>query len=321
MKKIEEYFLPLSDAEKVQKRTKRWLDEFDEEKSSYLKIKNELFLENKTILIRKHRRFAAYPLHSHQFMEFNYMLQGESRQIVNGKELLLQEKQLLLLDQNSQHELLPLREEDLLINFLFKLSDINLSAFTKIDAKNTGVTYDFLINSVLDSDIHENYLLLDLTNNEEIQATLEQMIREFFFDNRLSNDIVNSFSQVLFLQLSRVYQAQLPTIYQSNSINATMLKILQCIEENPRSLSLKSLAEELGYNRNYLSNLIKKETGKNFKQLIIEQRLHVAHRLLLTTNVSIDAISEYVGFSNKTQFYQKFKAFFNETPQKVRQMK
>ena len=69
MKKIEEYFLPLSDAEKVQKRTKRWLDEFDEEKSSYLKIKNELFLENKTILIRKHRRFAAYPLHSHQFKE------------------------------------------------------------------------------------------------------------------------------------------------------------------------------------------------------------------------------------------------------------
>lgn len=219
MKKIEEYFLPLSDAEKVQKRTKRWLDEFDEEKSSYLKIKNELFLENKTILIRKHRRFAAYPLHSHQFMEFNYMLQGESRQIVNGKELLLQEKQLLLLDQNSQHELLPLREEDLLINFLFKLSDINLSAFTKIDAKNTGVTYDFLINSVLDSDIHENYLLLDLTNNEEIQATLEQMIREFF-----RQPFKQRYSELFF---SSIVSATFPSI-SSPVTNDLSVKFHQC---------------------------------------------------------------------------------------------
>lgn len=321
MKTIEEFFLPLSDAEKIQKRTGKWLDEFDEENSEYLKIKNGLFLENKTIIIRQHRRFALYPLHSHQFMEFNYMLKGSSRQIVNGEELILEEKQLLLMDPNSQHELLPLGEGDLLINFLFKMSDIKLSAFTRFDVENTGVTYDFFINSVFDPNLHKNFLLLDLNGNEEIQATFEQMIREFYQAKRLSNEIINHFSQVLFLQLSRVYRAQLSTIYPSNTGTVAILDALQRIEENSKDLSLQSLAEELGYNPNYLSNLIKKETGKTFKQLIIEQRLHEAHRLILTTKVPIEAISEYVGFSNKTQFYQKFKNYFNETPQKVRQMK
>ncbi|GCF95296.1 AraC family transcriptional regulator [Enterococcus florum] len=325
MKKIESYFLPLDELERQQRKTGIWCDEFEEEKDypdhNYLKIQNKLFMENKTIIIRKHRRFAHYPLHSHHFMEFNYMLQGESKQLVNGEKLVLKEKQVLLLDCHSQHELFPLGENDLLINFLFKTSDINLSAFKQIDIENTGVTYDFLLNTVLDSEYHENHLLLDLTDHPEIHLTFEQMIREFFSETRLSNQVLTAFSQVLFLQLSQVYHAQLSTIYHSNTSTVTILKVLQRIEENAKELSLQSLATELGYNRNYLSNLIKKETGKTFKQLIIEQRLHEAHHLLLTTKVPIEVISEYVGFSNKTQFYQKFKHYFNETPQRVRDMK
>ncbi|WP_430620784.1 helix-turn-helix domain-containing protein [Enterococcus sp. DIV0800] len=84
---------------------------------------------------------------------------------------------------------------------------------------------------------------------------------------------------------------------------------------------MQELAAELGYNRSYLSNLIKKETGKNFKQLVIEQRLHEAHHLLLTTNISIDIICEYVGFTNRTQFYKKFNELFNASPQNVRSMR
>ncbi|WP_313630528.1 AraC family transcriptional regulator [Enterococcus devriesei] len=325
METIEELFLPIDALEQEQRRTGEMIEEFEEERGyfdhKFLKIKNELFSKNKTIIIRKHRRFAHYPLHSHHFMEFNYMLKGRSKQIVNGEEVILEEKQVLLLDSNSQHELYPLGENDLLINFLFKTSDINLSAFKRIDSEHIGLTYDFLMNTVLSKDYYENHLLLDLKDNQEIQDTFEQMIREFYFDKRLCNEVLNAFSQVLFLQLSRVYHAQLSHIYGTNSSTSNVLLILRRIEENAKDISLQELAAELGYNRNYLSNLIKKETGKNFKQLVIEQRLHEAHHLLLTTNISIDTICEYVGFTNRTQFYKKFNELFNASPQNVRSMR
>ncbi|MGO3610780.1 MAG: hypothetical protein ACTIOL_13660, partial [Enterococcus sp.] len=113
-----------------------------------------------------------------------------------------------------QHELYPLGENDLLINFLFKTSDINLSAFKRIDSEHIGLTYDFLMNTVLSKDYYENHLLLDLKDNQEIQDTFEQMIREFYFDKRLCNEVLNAFSQVLFLQLFHIYRTN------SNTNNA-----------------------------------------------------------------------------------------------------
>ncbi|MDY4307725.1 hypothetical protein SNF32_12285 [Enterococcus mundtii] len=56
---------------------------------------------------------------------------GTSEQIVNGLPITLKEGQLLLLDTNSRHELMPLGEHDILLNFLFKTNDININLLKK----------------------------------------------------------------------------------------------------------------------------------------------------------------------------------------------
>lgn len=325
MQTIKDYFLPLDELEQQQQKTGQFIEEFDEEKnypsSQKLKLSEQLFLDNRKILIRKHRRFAHYPPHSHQFLEFNYMLSGSSKQIVNGKEITLTENQVLLLDTNSQHELFPLSENDLLINFLFKTDEVSLDLLKKIDPRSVGLTYNFIMNALLGQNYHENYLVLDIQYNPEIQVTFEQMILEFIDNKHLSNELVNSYAQILFLQLSRVYHSQLPQIYRNIEDADVIISILQMIEKDYRTITLEQLATTLGYNYNYLSNMIKKKTKKTFKQLVIETRLHEAYYLALTTDLPFDQISEYVGFSNKTQFYRKFKEFFQTTPQTVRTMK
>lgn len=321
MTTIQELFLPLDEIEITQKETGRFIEEFAEEEQNQFKLQDQLFFADRNILIRKHRRFAPYPKHSHQFLEFNYMLSGKSEQIVNGKRIVLEESQLMLLDTNSEHELMALGEEDILINFLFKTKELNIDLLKNIDNRSVGLTYDFIMNAILGPNYHENYLILDLHNNPEIQSTLTQMILEFYQNQHLGNEIINAHSQLLFLQLSRVYHSQLTKIYSDIKNADTIISVLQKIEQDYQTVTLDSLAMELGYNRNYLSNLIKKKTQKTFKELVTEERLQEAHRLITATNLPIETIAEYVGFSNKTQFYKKFKQRYNDTPYKIRSLK
>lgn len=174
------------------------------------------------------------------------------------------------------------------------------------------------MNAILEPGYNETHLLLHLAKEPEIQVTLDQMILEYFSKKHLGNEIMNAFSQVLFLQLSRVYHSQLAKIYKKDGQSNLMIKILQRIESDYRTLNLKTLADELGYNPNYLSNLIKQQTGKSFKQLITNQRLHEAHDLILSTRFSIEEIATSVGFSNKTHFYKKYREYFGDTPIAVR---
>lgn len=319
---VQNIFLPYTPEEIEQKKTGQWVLEFEGEADSkadrQFKLEDHVIFQTDNILIRQHRRFAPYPMHSHQFLEFNYMYSGTSEQIVNGIPYTLKEGELLLLDVNSQHELLPLGEKDILLNFLFKTRDININLLKKIDNHSGSLTYDFLMNAILEPGYNETHLILDLSREPEIQVTLDQMILEFFSKKRLGNEIMNAFSQVLFLQLSRVYHSQLAKIYQKDGQSNLMIKILQQIENNYQSLTLGELADRLGYNPNYLSNLIKKHTGNTFKNLIIDQRLHEAHNLVLSTRLSVEAIAEYVGFSNKTQFYKKYREYFGDTPVNIR---
>ncbi|WP_035050983.1 AraC family transcriptional regulator [Carnobacterium pleistocenium] len=322
---IEKFFLPLDKLEIKQKETGIFIEEFIEENEinelSPLVIRENLFYDSQSIIIRKHRRFASYPLHSHQFLEFNYMLSGQSNQIVNGEKIILKEKQILLLDTNSEHELQPLGENDLLINFLFHTSDMSIDMLKNIDSQSSGLTYNFLMSAILGSGYQDNFLILDINNYPEIQITFEQMIIEFFSQHRLTKEILNSYSQVLFLQLSQVYHSQLSKIYDSITNFDLPLIVLQKIERNYRDITLSGLAAELGYNKNYLSNLIKEKTGKNFKELVTQQRLKEAHQLILSTNANIESIAEYVGYFNKTQFYKKYREYFKTTPNKVRNLR
>lgn len=322
---VRDIFMPLNTEEIQQRRTGQWVTEFVDENNlqgtRLFNIQTGGLFQEHNILIRQHRRFASYPLHSHQFLEFNYMYSGSSKQIVNGIPLELKTGHLLLLDTNSKHELAPLNENDILLNFLFKTSDINIALLKKINRRSSSLTHDFLMNALFEFGYNETHLLLDLSKEPEIQVTLDQMILEYFSGKPIGNEVLNAYSQVLFLQLSRVYQSQLAKIYKKDVKSSLMIKVLQQIEDEYKTLTLGDLARNLGYNANYLSNLIKAQTGQTFKKLVTDQKLHEAHSLVLSTNLSVYDIAEYVGFSNKTQFYCKYREYFGDTPTNIRRIR
>jgi len=98
-------------------------------------------------------------------------------------------------------------------------------------------------------------------------------------------------------------------------------KLKNCMEDDKlflkSKLTLNELAEQVGINSKYLSQLINKNFNKSFTEYINEHRIEFAKKELLSiknTNLTISAISENCGFNSKSTFNEVFKKYTNQTP-------
>ena len=89
------------------------------------------------------------------------------------------------------------------------------------------------------------------------------------------------------------------------------------IISNP-DLSLKTMADLTGSNTKYVSFVINKTYGKNFRTFINEKRIREACKMLADTehygNKTIQAIYEEVGYTNAVSFIRAFKKINGMTP-------
>ena len=100
----------------------------------------------------------------------------------------------------------------------------------------------------------------------------------------------------------------------------SFLAILKYIEENyPKDISLRIISEEFHLNANYISQLIKSETGLTYTQYLTELRIGKAKDLLKSDSMSLAEISEAVGFNDYFYFIKKFKKAVGVTPGKYRE--
>ena len=79
-------------------------------------------------------------------------------------------------------------------------------------------------------------------------------------------------------------------------------------------ISLNTIASELGYDTYYLTTLFKKDTGKNIKNYILEQKMAQAKILLDATSMEVREISERLVFRSVSYFCTQFKKYTGETP-------
>lgn len=276
------------------------------------RVLNNFFFRNRDIYISKHNRFADYPMHTHTFLEMNYMLQGTATEIVEGEKIVLHSGDLLLLDVGSKHAIQALDEEDILINILFREQTISVNLLSDL-RRNNSVLYDFLISHAVGKKaIHADFLLFPKKRGSEIKETIEHIIDEYFLKRDFSNSVIKSYLSISLTQLVREYPLEKnDQISKSQKLATDILKI---ISQKFRTITLKKVAKQYNYNENYLSNLFKEEVGKTFSEILTQERLIQAHSMITNTIIPITAIMERVGISNKTFFYNKYKEFYHSTP-------
>ena len=88
-----------------------------------------------------------------------------------------------------------------------------------------------------------------------------------------------------------------------------------------RDISLEVVADHVGLNPSYLSRAFSKEIGRPFVEYLTERRLEESQRLLRNPELTIDQISDRVGFSSAGYFSTVFRKRFGQTPSEVRRRK
>lgn len=101
-----------------------------------------------------------------------------------------------------------------------------------------------------------------------------------------------------------------------NTIPPTQFReIMNVIEENyMNDIRLTDLADHFYLSANYLSILIKRETGLTFSNLLIQKRIGLAKKMLVETNLPIQDIMSQVGYKDYSYFVKLFKKQVNCTP-------
>ena len=93
-------------------------------------------------------------------------------------------------------------------------------------------------------------------------------------------------------------------------------KVFEFIEANyNKGITLSDVARAVGYSPAYLTNRVKKETGRTVNRWIIERRMAEALFLLRSTNRSVEHIAATVGYQNTCYFFRQFRQYKGITPQ------
>jgi len=109
------------------------------------------------------------------------------------------------------------------------------------------------------------------------------------------------------------------TLSKKNGENDMLSKLLIYIHSHLcESITLAKMAQEYGYNPNYISHCFKSIMGMNFCTFLNCLRVEKAKALLTTTRLSVAEISDKCGFTCERNFHRAFKSVTDTTPLKYR---
>lgn len=274
----------------------------------------KLLEEGKLITVRPHTRFVHFPLHTHNYVEVVYMCSGQTTHRINGKEVVLRQGELLFLNQHAKQEIDVAKEDDIAVNFII------LPAFFDQTLQMLGaednLLREFLIGCLREKDASMKYLHFQVADIVPIQNLVENLIWTLVNKQPNRRNINQYTMGLLFLQLLNYTDKVL--MDQDEEHQALMFQVLSYVEEHYQDGELLKLAEKLHYDVYWLSREIKRQTGRNYTELVQVKRLNHAVFLLKMTTLSVAEIGNACGYQNLSYFHRIFKERYGVSPKHYR---
>lgn len=291
------------------------LNVLDYEGHSVYLFNSDDMINGENISISKHTRFVEVPTHIHNYIELSYVYSGNVTEIIKDKTIILKKNQICIVDTGVIHSILNTGDDDIIINILIRKEYFSTSFLSRLSSN--GIISEFLVNAISNKKDHDNYIIFNSENNRKIPNIIKELLCEYLDKSFYYNEIIDCYMILLFTELLMVFQYD---VNQSHSNgNATVIDILQYLEDNYMTCTLVSTANHFNFHPNYLSSLIKKSTNKSFKQLTQAQKMSRSSILITNSTMTIYEIANEVGYQNLNFFYKKFKAYFGVTPNQFRE--
>ena len=244
------------------------------------------------VIVLKHPCFMPRYVHSHQFVELSWVMNGCVDENIEGQDVHVEKGNLVVLMPGFYHDIWAGDERTVVINiladrdFFFSLCQRHLP---------------WLASQVC-----------CIFRDAEVSDVLEQMLLQDRLDDDVSQPMKEVLLEELLLYVKRNASVRL-TLECSQRKEA--FRILSYLEENYRTVTLVSFAEAFGITAQYASRLIREKTGSSFSQIIRKIRMEEASRLLRGGMLTSKEIAYEVGYFSPEHFSRTFKSFFGLSPE------
>ena len=231
-------------------------------------------------------------LHFHNYLEAELVLSGEGIQYINEYKTLLKRGSFSLLRPDIDCHSVEVKDL-IVIKFYVKPFMIESELWKEI-----SILFDPLV-------IELDGVELEHAINIFKTIQYEQNRVEKYSENIVKNGI-NSLLY-LFVQKKLSHENNL-------TVKKNIIKYLIDDDKYLTEVSLQDFANDFGYSLSHASKYFKENTGMTFSEAKQYFRIQVAKRLLLTTDYSINEISNMCGFNYYHLFHNTFKKSTGMTP-------
>lgn len=265
--------------------------------------------------INKNSRFSPVPMHTHNYTEISYMYDGSCLERIGSNEISFEKGQVLIIDTNAPHAVGELKDNDIMINLLISREYLHDHLLHHLS--HDSILSDFFVNVFRNNTAKNSYLHVHSENSRRIPLFFNELLCECCDPSVNSTDIITSLMTLIFAELINVYEkSQANKELGANS--ASFIPIIHYLEANFKTCTRKSVADIFQIHEKYLTTLIKKNTGMTYKQLVQQQKLKYAAKLLKHSSLSISEVITESGYENATFFYGKFYEEYHMSPKDYR---
>jgi AraC-like DNA-binding protein len=185
-----------------------------------------------------------------------------------------------------------------------KMKDFTFFSYAVSEALHLSESEKNTLSSIVDTIEREYNANIDRYSQNVIVTAIEQLLnyserfygRQFITRQKLNTDLVSNFESLLadYFQSDQLAEKGLP--------------------------SVEYFADKLNLSKSYLTDLLKKETGKTTKEYLQLQLVEQAKYKLLNSGNTVSEIAYSLGFEYPQYFNRFFKTKTGMTPLEYRQM-
>ncbi len=222
----------------------------------------------------------------------------------NGKEYEIKENQYIFLNKEEEH-------------YGYKASVGDLSYFwVHFVPDDNFIEFD-TVQDIIDSNEITKYYLLpeygEISFANQAFILFNQLIAFASFKNIYSTLQLNYALSLLIMEISREFVETLNS--KKEVAIPSVVRIKEWIVANYyKSLSVKDIAEEFGYNPDYISYMFKKNTNDTLINYINKTRIEISKSLIINQNITIKEVAYSCGFTDDKYFSKTFKKYTGISP-------
>lgn len=305
--------------------TDSYLDGFDMEafrndKLFYFSRDVERFQEDTVIpngydvMVLRQARYMPIKSHSHEYLEFVYLMEGTTTEVIDGRTYAMEAGDLFLLSPGTAHYDITFSDDALLFFIMARAKTFD-TAFLSL-LKHDDILSTFFSHVVFNK-LQDTCLLIKTAGDDVLKNHIYNLFMEFRETNPYTPRMANVEFEWLCIHLLQKHIGNIQDT-SAHQRSANINKILFYIEENFRFVTLDEVCAKFNYSRGHIQRIIKKNTGYTFSEFLTNVRIRRSCELLKNHSLQISSVAEAAGFNDDSNFYRSFKTHMGMSPSQYR---